>query len=55
MKLQEFTLLKNGEPQCFCWCPPSQVQRFQLVIGHLCKLAVRFGFNYQFESKIIEI
>ena len=55
MKLQEFTLFKNGEPVCFCWCPASQVQRFQLIIGHLCKLAAHIGFNYQFESKTIEI
>ena len=55
MKLKQVTLLKDGEPRCFCWCPASQVKSFQLALGLLCKLAARFGVCYQFESKDIEL
>ncbi len=55
MKLKQVTLLKDGEPQCFCWLPISQVQRFELLLGKLCRFAARFQFNVQFESKDIEV
>ena len=55
MKLKQVTLLKDVEPQCFCWLPISQVQRFELLLGKLCRFAARFQFNVQFESKDIEV
>lgn len=55
MRLKQVTLFMDGEPQCFCWLPASQVRRFVLLLGSLCKFAARFQFNVQFESKDIEL
>lgn len=55
MIVKQVTLFKDGEPQCFCWLPATQVRRFVLLLGSLCKFAARFQFNVQFEYKDIEI
>lgn len=55
MKLTKITLYKDGQEQCFCWCPYSQTDRLILLLTKVFRIVARFGSNYQFDHENIEI
>lgn len=57
MKVIKYTILRNGEVECFFWAPVYQFERINLVLTKLMRISAHFipTSNYQFEWVKTEI